>query len=560
MGAGLPGGGVLWPSMPDLSPVVLEAPGRGAGGSGKRGAKPKPKGGRRSAGTTPVIAAPVTAYVRAAMTDRAVVGKVTPLTCTIGRTPLGPLAAGQRGDDGAAGVDTARKITVQVIAKTNVEVVGTDRVDVDLPAGDVPLELYFDVRPLAAGEGEVHVVARQGPVPLVTLVVKPTFAGRATKAAVGNVGASVESVPTQARETCVKQWLRITERTIGDDTVYDFDLQADDLKLLCTATSEPLNGGRQKYVDALYERIEGRWISTDADVAAFSRELRALGGELWDELIPAEIGKKLWKHRKELTNVLILSDEPFIPWEIVHLKNGPRLPTESWYLARLGAMRWLQGSYPPDVLTHERARYIAPDYPADSGLQLPAIAGEAAFVAKQLGATELTAESNAVLKALAKGGSIDLLHFAGHGEADETSARILLAGRMEDAADGRVYVADSLRDTTVGQEANLQGKDGRRAMVVLNACQAGRLTPKLTHVGGFAHAFIQAGAGAFISSLWSVGDEPASAFVQMLYRRLTKGDTLAEATIAARAAAHSDAGDATWLAYVVSGDPCAKFG
>ncbi len=554
LGAGFPRSGVLWPAAPPLPTAVLESRARAARPPARKRSKPRAKAKRA------VAAPPVTAYFRAAMTDRAVVGKLTPLTCTIGRTPFGPLAAGQAADDGAAGVDAQRKITVQVIAKTNVEVVGPDRVDVDFPAGNLPLELFFDVRPLVAGEGELHVVARQGPVPLVTLVLKPTFAARATKSAVGNVGASAESVPSQARPTCVKQWLRITERTVGTDTVYDFDLQADDLKLLCTATSEPLTGGRQKYVDALYERIESRWISTDADIAAFSRELRALGGELWDELIPPELGKQLWKHRKKLTNVLILSDEPFIPWELVHLKNGPRLPAESWFLARLGAMRWLQGSYPPDVLTHERARLIAPDYPDESGLRLAAIADEAAFVRRQLGATDLTAESNAVLKALGKGGSVDLLHFAGHGEADETSARILLTGRMEDTADGRVYVADSLRDTTVGQEANLQGKDGRRAMVVLNACQAGRLTPKLTHVGGFAHAFIQAGAGAFISSLWSVGDEPASAFVQALYRRLTKGDTLAEATIAARAAAHGDAGDATWLAYVVYGDPCARFG
>src|SRR4051794_6948502 len=68
MGAGLPGGGVLWPSLPDLSPVVLDPPGGGAGGWGKGGAKPRAKAaGRPRRPTAPVIAPPVTAYFRAAM-------------------------------------------------------------------------------------------------------------------------------------------------------------------------------------------------------------------------------------------------------------------------------------------------------------------------------------------------------------------------------------------------------------------------------------------------------------------------------------------------------------
>ncbi len=78
---------------------------------------------------------------------------------------------------------------------------------------------------------------------------------------------------------------------------------------------------------------------------------------------------------------------------------------------------------------------------------------------------------------------------------------------------------------------------------------------RLTSLGGFAEAFLGGGAGAFISTLWAVGDEPALKFSRALYTALCKGKTLAQASMLARNAARR-AGEATWLAYVVYGNPC----
>jgi hypothetical protein len=535
--------------IPDVSYALQQEP-PARSKAAKRGGSGQATRAERPAGDEPATA---TAYFRAAMAAQAEVGQPTTVRCTVGRERLEALA-GAATATGRSRVAGKKKITVQLVVKAHAEVVGDDRMDIDLPSAGKPTDLYFDVRPLAAGEGELHVVARQGPIPLVTLVLKPTFVTHRTERAPRTIGAAADEVPTSAPATCVKQWLRITERAIGTQTVYDFDLQADDLKLLCSGTSAPLAGDRAQYVAQLYQRIEERVVSSRADSAAFARELRALGGELFGELIPPAIGKALWQHRQQLKNVLVLSDEPFIPWELVHLKNGRSLPRDSWFLAQLGTMRWLQGTYPPDVLSHARPRYVVPDYPADSGLTLPATAEEARLISEELGGKPIPADSESVVDALAKPGSFDLLHFAGHGEAEGSSARILLTGRI----DGDSYVPDSLFDTTVGQYARLQAKDGRRPMVVLNACQAGQLAPKLTRVGGFAHAFIQNGAGAFISALWSVGDQPASAFSKQLYRSLLAGRTLAQASMDARKAARKQGGEATSLAYVVYGNPCAR--
>ncbi len=91
-------------------------------------------------------------------------------------------------------------------------------------------------------------------------------------------------------------------------------------------------------------------------------------------------------------------------------------------------------------------------------------------------------------------------------------------------------------------------------MVVLNACQAGRAGYRLSGTGGFARAFLTGKAGVFVGALWSVGDQPARSFTEQLYKQLLAGDRLAEAAIAARESARN-AGEATWLAYVIYGHP-----
>lgn len=117
----------------------------------------------------------------------------------------------------------------------------------------------------------------------------------------------------------------------------------------------------------------------------------------------------------------------------------------------------------------------------------------------------------------------------------------------------------SLTSTIVVQFGNLRASGGNRPIVFLNACQVGRAGYQLTGIGGFSQAFLRRGAGVFVSSLWSVGDAPARTFAESFYAELKQGRTVAAATRAARTASR-EAGDATWLAYVVYGDPHARLG
>jgi CHAT domain-containing protein len=158
--------------------------------------------------------------------------------------------------------------------------------------------------------------------------------------------------------------------------------------------------------------------------------------------------------------------------------------------------------------------------------------------------------------ALLQSGEFDLLHFVGHGTASTNEivdAQLLLEGSVDTHEN---YCREPLRVSVVARYLRCDHSDGG-PLVFLNACQAGRLGHQLTSLGGFATAFLDNGAGAFVSSLWSVGDRLAATFAAAFYTSLKKGDAMSQAVAHGREAARRS-GDATWLAYVVYAHPAAR--
>lgn len=81
---------------------------------------------------------------------------------------------------------------------------------------------------------------------------------------------------------------------------------------------------------------------------------------------------------------------------------------------------------------------------------------------------------------------------------------------------------------------------------------------QLGSMGGFAQAFLSCGAGAFVSTLWSVGDDLARTFGEEFYRALLDGQEVSSAVRRAREKGRQS-GNISWLAYVVYANPAAKF-
>jgi CHAT domain/Ternary complex associated domain 7 len=525
------------------------------GGTARRTSAPRP---RRAPATTPHIYADMPPEVR--------VGETVSVHVEISAQELArATGATARGGTLADAFDASKPLIVQVLARTNFEVVGDDRETVDAPGADDPsVELFFDVVATHASTGEVWVTVRQGAPPLLTLVLNPEISDAGTTR--GPRSRAATRADSVLPATVPVGWsiptLRVNERVSGQETYYDYELDLLEGGAY-KYSSSPIKGDRDAYVNGIYRYLEETWVRTKGDLKDFRDEVRAYGGELFDELFPGDLQARLWKHRSRLKNVRVLSTEPFIPWELVHLKNPStgRLPGTTNFLAQMGLVRWLwnQPGAPVQLQIREgKAWYVVPEYP-DPRYKLIETATEATFLSDMFGAKAVVPQRPRVMAVLTKRNKVDLFHFAGHGGAtggDVEDARILLQGRRDPQTND--YVTDELSARRIYQEANLADPDAPiRPLVVLNACQAGRAGIQLTSIGGFAEAFIHAGAGAFVSSLWSVGDEPAATFTTEFYTRLKAGKTIADAVVSAREKARA-ANDATWLAYVVYAHPDAR--
>ncbi|MBI3272871.1 MAG: CHAT domain-containing protein [Planctomycetes bacterium] len=549
-------------------PVSLElAPTKdassGEGGPRRRGSRSAPPPRRRPPAVPVAAPATVACLFRAETNDEVELAKEGSVLVTVSREKLEEELR-RAGSEGRAEVDPTRKITLQFIAKRNVRpAAGTQtELDVEPPDADAPVLRRFRFVPLELGEGEIWILAWQRQQPLVTLPVKFRIvpAGTPPSPRRAHVEAAGAEPPSTAKPV---DRLMIIEESAGDRITYRYELNSPTLGRNWLLRSEAFKRDRADYVRRLYEKIEALW-PKNGNLDLFEQELQVFGAELADQLMPKELQDVLWEHREKLPSIQVLSEEPFIPWEVLHLKpsGGTLPPGRSWFLGELGLVRWLHNKrLSPEQLwvRPHRARYLIPEY-GHARYVLPQAQEEKPFLIGQFKAVECPSDPAEVNRLLRGPAAFDLLHFAGHGEADQADidgASILLSAEPQPQDPTGPADCDHLRAPVVRQTANLTDGDGNRPLVVFNACQAGRVGWSLTRLGGFAEAFLQGGAGLFVGAHWSVGDAPARHFTEEFYRSLLAGKTVAEATVRARQFARKEQ-DATWLAYTVYGHPHAR--
>jgi hypothetical protein len=138
-----------------------------------------------------------------------------------------------------------------------------------------------------------------------------------------------------------------------------------------------------------------------------------------------------------------------------------------------------------------------------------------------------------------------VLHFASHAVVDEERplrSALLLAG------DGR-WTAEEIYRSKL-----------RADLVVLSACStAAGAASAGEGVMSLARAFLHAGAGATVATLWDVPDAPSPVFADVLYRQLSTGQPLGAAVAEARRELRRQgAPPRAWAAYVLTGSPGAR--
>ncbi len=295
-----------------------------------------------------------------------------------------------------------------------------------------------------------------------------------------------------------------------------------------------------------------------AETSRALQELADIGANLYQDLFPEALKREYRKLRDKYRgkSLLITSDEPWIPWEMVRPvesdENGNVLYDDPHLCEMFRVSRWLAGRGAPDQVRVRQGAWVAPP----DNLQAARLEQEYfAQLHRQQWEITMVGPLSTVpeVEEQFQAGATELFHFACHGnfnteDPDESKLRL-----------GSDYLRPS--QITGLKQAGLRRA---RPLVFLNACHSAERGFALTRIGGWAQRFLEAGASAFIGSLWEVNDRLAACFAQEFYNRLWglaghQPQPLGQAFYEARMAVKQlDPANPTWLAYVLYGDPLGR--
>jgi CBS domain-containing protein len=124
---------------------------------------------------------------------------------------------------------------------------------------------------------------------------------------------------------------------------------------------------------------------TPQEQADAVQRLADLGMELWDELIPQELKNEYWKFKSQVQSILITSDEPWVPWEILkpyRYTDDNEREDDAYWCQQFAVSRWLSGPSMAERLSLGGARPVAP-----AQANLAAVAQEVDLISRWIPST-----------------------------------------------------------------------------------------------------------------------------------------------------------------------------
>ena len=280
------------------------------------------------------------------------------------------------------------------------------------------------------------------------------------------------------------------------------------------------------------------------------RELEKIGENLYYELFTGELHDFYMHFAPTARSLLIYSNEPWIPWEVVKpWGKGLAEELSDFLCARFQLARWY---------TNEDGRRVYPTMALSqlsaivSPALLPAVSEEIAYL-NMLPKTwpplaiwkPLPRQAREVLNLMATG-KVQLFHFATHGrlQPPQKSVATVVVGK------------DSLRVSDLIGKNIVEGLTRSAPLIFMNACHSGRQDHGLRRLEGWADRFITFGCSGFVGANWEVQDKLASNFAINFYEALRSGKAIAQAMQESRLAIRkADPSNSTWLAYSLYAHP-----
>ncbi|MET3897989.1 hypothetical protein ABIB57_001935 [Devosia sp. UYZn731] len=279
---------------------------------------------------------------------------------------------------------------------------------------------------------------------------------------------------------------------------------------------------------------------------AHAGALRGIGERI-SEIVPADF-LSIYRAVHDAVGpgftIQILTDEPYVPWELMFL--GASVAGEDGHLLLLHPVaRWAlnERAAASSFGFGQRISFV-PSY--ERGATLPAAEEEGRWLHETHGVLRAHPTFADFVDLLTEPpvDKVQLVHFAGHGASEGPPNAIGL--RMQDH-----WVAVE----NINSSVKLGERDA--PLFILNACQVGSSNVALGSVVGWPSQLAKRSFGGIVAPLWSVQDEHASLYVRSLVEQLfDAGATIGRAALAARLQ-HQSASSSAY-AYLTYGDVMAK--
>jgi hypothetical protein len=279
-------------------------------------------------------------------------------------------------------------------------------------------------------------------------------------------------------------------------------------------------------------------------------------GQFIADNIPPEIQTSFLApclQKSEAPRIMILTNEPYIPWELALLQPSITGRKNLEYLgavARIG--RWFTGAVTPapdpDLKIGAFSVVCAETYTGNKKPLPQAIAERDWLKGKYKDkVSTVLGNRDPVIEWISSlpNGPGHLAHLALHGYSNPTANdQLLILGDDKNLTPA---------DLTGGPR--LETDMPKYGMVFLNACQVGTAGVTLGQFAGFPGALLRAGTNAVIGPIWEVNDVAARELVEEFYENtLEKGVPVSEALRKLRAGCDPTA-TTTPLAYIFYGHP-----
>ena len=221
------------------------------------------------------------------------------------------------------------------------------------------------------------------------------------------------------------------------------------------------------------------------------------GARLWQQLVPGQLREQFWDRQHRIRQLTILADKDAVPWELLYPMDPGH--DAGFLVEQFPVTRAIFGWRPGRTLRLQPARFVLPE----GSLHEAAVEVEAMRRLLDPGQAPSAVISELTpLTDLIGSGKFGLLHFACHNTYEPVGGSSIRLGR--------VRFTPTLLEVAAIQKA-LQAS---APTVFINACRSAGLAATYNRLDGWASKFLEAGAAAFIGSLWAVSDGASREFAR----------------------------------------------